>query len=96
MLVPYEDANRPRVVPEAQVSGIPVLARDDPALREAVGAGGILVAPDAEISDWVDGLAQLWDDDETHASCSEAAHEHSQTGGDRRGTHRGRSRLGAR
>ncbi len=65
LLVPYEDANRPRVVPEAQVSSIPILARDDPALREAVGDGGILIPPDAGIDAWVDGLAQLWDDDAT-------------------------------
>ena len=40
LLAPYEDFGRPRVVMEAQISGIPVVARDDPALREAVGPGG--------------------------------------------------------
>jgi glycosyltransferase involved in cell wall biosynthesis/GT2 family glycosyltransferase len=77
LLVPYEDGNRPRVVLEAQVSGIPVLARDDRALREAVGPGGLLVAPDALIDEWVDALAQLWDDEQTHARYAAAARQHA-------------------
>lgn len=77
LLAPYEDLGRPRVVAEAQLSGIPVLARDDPPLREAVGPGGILVPPDAPLSAWLDGLAALWDDDDAHARCSAAARGHS-------------------
>lgn len=77
LLVPYEDMGRPRVVPEAHVSGIPVLARDDPALREAVGPGGVLVAPGAAISAWLDGLSELWDDADAHARYADAARDHS-------------------
>ena len=77
LLAPYEDYNRPRVVAEAQASGIPVLAFDDPALREAVGPGGLLLPPGASPSAWIDGLAALWDDTATHARLSEAALRHS-------------------
>jgi glycosyltransferase involved in cell wall biosynthesis len=77
LLAPYEDLNRPRVVAEAQMSGIPVLARDDPALREAVGPGGVLVAPDASLQVWVAGLSGMWDDDAEHRRLSMAALEHS-------------------
>jgi glycosyltransferase involved in cell wall biosynthesis len=77
LLAPYEDFNRPRVVPEAQVSGIPVLARDDPALREAVGPGGILVPAQASINAWLDGLRTLWDDEQAHARYAAAALQHS-------------------
>jgi glycosyltransferase involved in cell wall biosynthesis len=77
LLVPYKDRGRPRVVPEAQISGIPVLARDLPPLREAVGPGGILVPPDAPTSAWLDGLAELWDDRSAHARYREAALHHS-------------------
>ena len=78
LLAPYEELGRPRVVAEAQVSGIPVLARDDPALREAVGPGGILVPPDAPLGAWLDGLSRLWDDDAAHARHSDAARLHSE------------------
>jgi glycosyltransferase involved in cell wall biosynthesis len=78
LLAPYQDNGRPRVVPEAQVSGIPILARDDPAMREAVGSGGILVPPDAPLSVWLDGLDQLWSDDAIHTVYSRAATAHSQ------------------
>ena len=77
LLAPYEDLGRPRVVAEAQISGIPVLARDDPPLREAVGPGGILVPAEAPLEAWLEGLAQLWDDPQVHARCSEAARVHS-------------------
>lgn len=77
LLVPYEEMGRPRVVAEAHVSGIPVLARDDPPLREAVGPGGILVPPDAGLDAWLDGLSRLWDDREVHGRYSHAALLHS-------------------
>ena len=77
LLAPYEDHNRPRVVAEAHASGIPVLAFDDPALREAVGPGGLLVPPGAPLEAWVDGLVSLWDDAATHARLSDAALRYS-------------------
>ena len=44
-----------RVVSEAQVSGIPALASRRGGLPEAVGPGGILVDPDAELTEWEQG-----------------------------------------
>jgi glycosyltransferase involved in cell wall biosynthesis len=65
------------VIPEAQASGIPVLARDHPAHREAVGPGGILVPPDAPLEVWLAGLDALWGDADTHRRYGAAARRHS-------------------
>ena len=54
LLTPYTLDMRPRVVLEAQVNGIPVLANDLPALRETVGPGGVLVARRRADRAWVD------------------------------------------
>ena len=75
LLAPYDDLSRPRVVTEAQVSGIPALAYDDEGFREVVGAGGILVPREAGIGGWLRGLGVLWDDDEAHRRYSAAARE---------------------
>ncbi len=70
-------ASRPRVVLEAQASGIPVLAVDRRGHDEAVGDGGLLVAPDAPIDDWLAALATIWDDDATYARLVEQARAHA-------------------
>lgn len=62
LLLPYRVDNRPRVAAEAQWNGVPVLAADFPALREAAGPGGLFVHPDAAMAAWEEGLASLWDD----------------------------------
>ena len=77
LITPYTLDMRPRVVLEAQVNGIPVLATDLPALRETVGAGGILVPPDAPISAWVDALGELVDDPVRYATLDAAARVHA-------------------
>ncbi len=76
LLVPYPQNNRPRVVLEAQVNGIPVLARDIPALREAVGAGGVLVASDAPIEEWAQALDAMLEP-ERYRELERRAREHS-------------------
>jgi glycosyltransferase involved in cell wall biosynthesis len=76
LLVPYQHNNRPRVVLEAQVNGIPVLARDVPALREAVGVGGVLVADDAPIEQWARALDQMLEP-ERYAELEQLARVHS-------------------
>lgn len=73
LLAPYDDLSRPRVVSEAQLSGIPALAYDDPGFREAVGPGGILVPHDAPMTQWVRALSLLWGDDEEYLRYSDAA-----------------------
>jgi glycosyltransferase involved in cell wall biosynthesis len=59
-----------RVVTEAQISGIPILASDRGGLPESVGPGGILVDPDADISDWEKALSRLWDVKQLEATLS--------------------------
>ena len=47
LLAPYDDLSRPRVVTEAQVSGIPALAYDDRGSRRRWDPAGILVPREA-------------------------------------------------
>lgn len=66
-----------RVVTEVQASGIPVLASCRGGLPESVGAGGILVDPDADLGSWTKALSLLWDDEAAYARYAEAALAHS-------------------
>lgn len=77
LLAPYLTNGRPRVVLEAQANGIPVLASDLPALHEAVGAGGAVVAPDAPTTAWVDALSALLDDPARYDAVCAVAREHA-------------------
>jgi glycosyltransferase involved in cell wall biosynthesis len=76
LLVPYRVDNRPRVISEAQSNGIPVLAADVAALREAIGEGGSVVPID-DIDAWVAELRSLWNDQERYDRLAGAALEHS-------------------
>lgn len=73
LLAPFLLDGRPRVVLEAQANGIPVLARDLPALRETVGPGGRLVPADAPVEAWADALGSLIDDPERYREACDAA-----------------------
>jgi glycosyltransferase involved in cell wall biosynthesis len=77
LLVPYLVENRPRVVLEAQANAIPVVASDIPGLRDAVGPGGVLLAPDRGPSEWRVCLRRLAADHDYYAELCEAALEHS-------------------
>jgi glycosyltransferase involved in cell wall biosynthesis len=70
-----------RIVTEAQVSGIPVLGSDRGGLPESVGAGGVLVDPEAPLERWVHALSRLWDDPAEYERVSGAALEHSRRPG---------------
>lgn len=76
LLVPYPMDGRPRVVLEAQDSGIPVVATRVAALVEAVGPGGLTVPFDAPTGEWVDALRQVLDPDRYPEWCA-AAREHA-------------------
>jgi len=78
LLVPsiWEEAYG-RVVTEAQVSGIPVIASNRGGLPEAVGPGGILIDPNAPIDEWVAATKRLWDDSKYYAELSAAATAYS-------------------
>ena len=79
MLVPSQwEEGWGRVVTEAQLSGIPALASHRGGLPEAVGPGGILVAPDAPIEEWLRALSTLWDDPAAYGAYAEAAQRHAE------------------
>ena len=68
MLVPSAwDEAWGRVVTEAQLNGIPVVASDRGGLPESVGSGGILLRIDDDPSVWAHAVGQLWDDPVCHA-----------------------------
>jgi glycosyltransferase involved in cell wall biosynthesis len=81
LLLPYEVDQRPRVVVEAQWNGIPVLATDLPAHREAVGSGGLFVAADAPIAEWTKRFGELWDDESTYERARVSAQAYSRREG---------------
>lgn len=66
-----------RVATEAQFSGIPVLASDIGGLPEAVGPGGVLLAPDAPADAWAAALRRLWEDRDLYEATSAAALRHA-------------------
>jgi glycosyltransferase involved in cell wall biosynthesis len=76
LIVPHQLDNRPRVVAEAQANGIPVVASDYPGLREAVGVGGVVVAP-TDVDAWVQAIARLWNDPSTYDEFAAAALDHA-------------------
>ena len=69
--------SRPRVVLEAQASGIPVVAVDRPGHGEVVGPGGVLVAPDAALASWVDAIRAMFDDTRHYEGLVGAATAHA-------------------
>jgi glycosyltransferase involved in cell wall biosynthesis len=66
-----------RIVSEAQVSGIPILASNIGGLPEAVGPGGILLDPNAKVETWASALSQLWDDTSEYEQRSYLALSHA-------------------
>ncbi len=77
LLVPHRVDNRPRVVLEAQTNGIPVLATAFPGLIEAVGAGGAFVDNGADVKQWVETLASMWDRPKYYEELCIAARKHA-------------------
>ena len=62
-----------RVVVEAQSSGIPCIVRDIGGLREAVGAGGVLMPPSAGSSEWAEAVDSVLENRDRLAALSAAA-----------------------
>jgi glycosyltransferase involved in cell wall biosynthesis len=71
--------NRPRVIAEAQANGIPAIVADSPALVEAVGDGGLLVALD-DLDGWCRALRSVWDDAAVYQALTDEARRHSLRG----------------
>jgi glycosyltransferase involved in cell wall biosynthesis len=76
LLAPY-GPERPRVIDEAQASGIPVVASDVPGLNESVGKGGVLVDPEGPIDAWASVLERLQTDEVYYKGLVDAAFRHS-------------------
>ncbi len=77
LLAPHRIDNRPRVVLEAQLNGIPVVATAQPGLIDQVGPGGILLPLDADSKTWAATIARLWDDDVEYEQLCERAVAHA-------------------
>jgi glycosyltransferase involved in cell wall biosynthesis len=67
-----------RVVSEAHVSGIPVVAANIGGLPESTGPGGVLLDPSAPAADWAAEIKRLWTDEEHYQQTSQAALHYSQ------------------
>lgn len=70
-------SGRPRVVLEAQANGIPVIALDQPALRETVGPGGLFVDRTRSDAGWCHQVQLLWDDTQWYESLSRESQAHA-------------------
>lgn len=66
-----------RVVSEAQLSGIPILASNRGGLPESVGPGGVLVDPSAGFTDWERALSRIWDDPAEYERLAALALQHA-------------------
>lgn len=66
-----------RIASEAHYSGIPVLATRIGGLSEAVGPGGILLPPEAELPEWTTALRSVWDDTTLYDALSRAATDYA-------------------
>jgi glycosyltransferase involved in cell wall biosynthesis len=62
-----------RIVTEAQVNGIPVLATRIGGLPESVGSGGLLFAPEASAQEWADALERVFADPAQQATLAQRA-----------------------
>lgn len=67
-----------RVITEAQVSGIPVIASNRGGLPESVGFGGLIVSHDSGLEAWENALASVWDNPQVYRELSLAALQRSQ------------------
>ena len=81
LIVPYPArdllTNRPRIVSEAQINGIPVVGSDIPGLRHSIGTGGRLLDAGAP-EQWAAELDRLWADGEYYEQLSARARNHAE------------------
>ena len=69
LLAPYTDfleSNRPRSVLEAQWNGIPVVGTARSGLRDATGAGGVLLAHSEALEQWCGVLEDVFSENSTY------------------------------
>jgi glycosyltransferase involved in cell wall biosynthesis len=74
LLIPSQwEESFARVALEAQVSGIPVVARDIGGIGEVLGDSGILLPQNAAAQEWAQTIERLLSDQSFYAACSAAA-----------------------
>lgn len=56
----------PRIVSEAHINGIPVIASNVEGLVDSVGPGGVLVDPKESTQAWNEALSAVWDDEQAY------------------------------
>jgi glycosyltransferase involved in cell wall biosynthesis len=66
-----------RVVSEAHISGIPVIASRLGGLEQSVGDGGLLVSPKDSVDAWLEALSSVWDHPSTYDVLAERARAYS-------------------
>ncbi len=77
LLVPHQIDNRPRVVLEAQASGVIVFANDLPGLREAAGDAQTMIPIVADGAEWAEKVGRYWDDPEAMTILEAAGRLHA-------------------
>ena len=80
LLAPYTDfleSNRPRSVLEAQWNGIPVIGTSRAGLRDATGAGGVLLAPCEVLEQWCRVLEGVFSESSTYEELRAKSLEHA-------------------
>ena len=73
LMVPSTDEAFGRVIVEAQVNGIPVVARRTGGIPEALGDAGVLLPPDAPVAAWADAVEAILSDPTRAAALGERA-----------------------
>lgn len=66
-----------RIVSEAQLNGIPVIASTRGGLPESVGPGGILLDAHADAAHWTAAIARSWDDPREYERLASATRRHA-------------------
>jgi glycosyltransferase involved in cell wall biosynthesis len=66
-----------RIVTEAHINSIPVLGSSTGELVQVIGPGGLTVAANAPIEDWLAAFGRLWDNPESYAEFARAARAYS-------------------
>lgn len=77
LLAPHRVDNRPRVIHEAAVNGIPTIVAAQPGLVEAAGAGGLVAGAPDDVEAWARTLRSVLDDPDLEDRLRRGAIEHA-------------------
>jgi glycosyltransferase involved in cell wall biosynthesis len=77
LLVPSRNESFGRVIVEAQINGIPVVAAKSGAIPYALGQGGVLIDPADNVQAYIDAVVRLRSDKRHYGNLSKLALENS-------------------